>query len=170
MGEFGCGANLQRGYVPSATNFVVDRNQGLAETQMRGWAERIRTRRCHFDNLCCSSRGERFQIPQCSANQREFAQYFNGFPKMTFGSSSPLSPAKQYSLCSVPGLSYMRSRIWACAKARESSVSGQRRCGIGASDGEEGTTSTPFADVSPMHRDRGRRRRTRPSKSACWWR
>jgi hypothetical protein len=31
MGEFGCGANLQRGYVPSATNFVVDRNQGLAE-------------------------------------------------------------------------------------------------------------------------------------------
>ena len=62
---------------------------------MSGWAERIRTSRCHFDNLCCSSLAKGLGSHKCSVNQSEFAQYFNGFSKMTFASSSPLTPATE---------------------------------------------------------------------------
>ena len=56
------------------------------------------------------------------------------------------------------------------ARAHESSVSGRRRCGIGASGGGTPTTSARSANGSPMRRDQGRRAGTRPSKSARWWR
>jgi len=60
--------------------------------------------------------------------------------------------------------------VWACARAHESSVSGRRQRGIGASGGGTRTTSALSANALPMRRDQGRRRRTRPSKSARWWR
>jgi hypothetical protein len=71
--------------------------------RLRGWAERTQTGRCHFDDLCCNPRAKGLRSQKCSANQREFAQYFNRFAKMTFASSSPLSPARQYGLTSDEG-------------------------------------------------------------------
>jgi hypothetical protein len=41
--------------------------------------------------------GERSQIPQCSLKQ-EYGHYFSSLPKVTFASSSPLSPPIQSSL------------------------------------------------------------------------
>ena len=62
--------------------------------RLLGWAERTRTCRCYFEDLCCSSSAKAHNVRLINEN---FAQYSNGFPKMTFLSSSPLSPATQTS-------------------------------------------------------------------------
>jgi hypothetical protein len=63
------------------------------DPRLRGWAERTRTCRCHFDTIVVAARRRKASGPTVFGDQRESAQYFNGFLKMTFASSSPPTPA-----------------------------------------------------------------------------
>ena len=49
---------------------------GTGAAPLRGWAERTRTCRCHFDDLCCRSTGERSQVPQCSLKPKTIRPVF----------------------------------------------------------------------------------------------
>ena len=82
--------------------------------------------------------------------------------------SEPIRP-RSNSPC-APASSCRRPMAWACVRAHASSASGPRRYGIGASAGGRRRTGSRSPSGWPMRRARERRRRSRPSRSALWWR
>jgi hypothetical protein len=68
------------------------RGRGLREPRQ------ARATCCWRDRQPCFSRAKGLRSHNVRRTKREFTQYFNGFPKMTFASSIPPSPARQSSL------------------------------------------------------------------------
>jgi hypothetical protein len=86
-------------HVPAPDHPMILRHAGTTMSQSLAVraraAARFSKRHLQVRVLLAQIAREKSLVPNYSRAQREFAQHFNGFPKMTFASSSPLSPASQ---------------------------------------------------------------------------